>query len=47
VHALGEWHHAYLYTPEGPEKTLAVYKVDEGTGVDIDRVNVSATVRLE
>src|SRR5579864_1653289 len=47
VHALGEWHHAYLYTPEGPEKTLEVYKVDEGTGVDIDRVNVSATVRLE
>ncbi len=47
VHALGEWHHAYLYTPEGPEKALEVYKVDEGTGVDIDRVNVSATVRLE
>jgi hypothetical protein len=47
VHALGEFHHAYLYTPEGPEKTLEVYKVDEGTGVDIDRVNVSATVRLE
>lgn len=47
VHALGEWHHAHLYTPEGPEKTLEVYKVDEGTGVDIDRVNVSATVRLE
>jgi len=47
VHALGEWHHAYLYTPEGPEKKLEVYKVDEGTGVDIDRVNVSATVRLE
>ena len=47
VHALGEFHHAYLYTPEGPEKQLEVYKVDEGTGVDIDRVNVSATVRLE
>jgi len=47
VHALGEFHHAYLYTPEAPEKMLEVYKVDEGTGVDIDRVNVSATVRLE
>ena len=47
VHALGEWHRAYLYTPDGPEKTLEVYKVDDGTGVDIDRVNVSATVRLE
>jgi hypothetical protein len=47
MHALGEWHRAYLYTPEGLEKKLEVYKVDEGTGVDIDRVNVSATVRLE
>lgn len=47
VHALGEFHHAYLYTPEAPEKKLEVYKVDEGTGIDIDRVNTSATVRLE
>src|SRR5690349_2816044 len=47
VHALGEFHKAYLYTPEAPEKKLAVYKVDEGTGVDIDVVNVSATIRLE
>ena len=47
VHALGEFHHADLYTPEAPEKKLEVYKVDEGTGIDIDRVNTSATVRLE
>jgi len=47
VHALGEFHKAYLYTPEAPEKKLEVYKVDEGTGVDIDVVNVSATIRLE
>jgi hypothetical protein len=47
VHALGEFHQAYLYTPEAPEKKLEVYKVDEGTGVDIDVVKVSATIRLE
>ena len=47
VHALGEFHHAWLYTPDAPEKKLEVYKVDEGTGVDIDAVNVSATLRLE
>ena len=44
---LGEFHRAWLYTPEAPEKKLDVYKVDEGTGVDIDLVNVSATLRLE
>jgi len=47
VHALGEFHHAHLYTPEGLDKELEVYKVDEDTGVDIDRVNISATLRLE
>jgi len=44
VHVLGEFHRAWLYTPEAPEKKLDVYKVDEGTGVDIDLVNVSASV---
>ena len=47
VHALGDFKQAYLYTPDGPEKKLEVYKVDEGTGVDVDLVNVSATIRLE
>ena len=30
-----------------PKRNWKVYKVDEGTGVDIDAVNVSATLRLE
>ncbi|MCU1261272.1 MAG: hypothetical protein JWO80_4157 [Bryobacterales bacterium] len=47
VHVLGEWHHAKLITPDGKEKDLEVYKNDEGTGVDIDAVGVTATVRLE
>jgi hypothetical protein len=47
VHFLGDFKSARLYTPEGGEKKLEVYKVDEGTGVDIEQVNVSATLRLE
>ncbi|HUJ22067.1 MAG TPA: hypothetical protein VLX58_11125 [Bryobacteraceae bacterium] len=47
VHALGDFHHARLYTPGAPEKKLEVYKVDEGTGVDIDLIKVSATLLLE
>jgi hypothetical protein len=47
VRVVGEFHRAWLYTPEAPDKKLDVYKVDEGTGVDIDQVNASATLRLE
>lgn len=47
VHALGDFKHAWLYTPDAAPKELAVYKVDEGTGIDIDLVNVSATLLLE
>lgn len=47
VHVLGDYHQATLYRPDSPEKKLEVYKVDEGTGVDIDLVGVSAALRLE
>jgi hypothetical protein len=47
VHVLGEFHHATLATPEGSEKSLTVYPADEGWGVDLDRVAVCATIRLE
>jgi hypothetical protein len=47
VHVLGNFKHARLYTPEDGEKTLEVYKNDEGTGVDIDKVSVCATLRLD
>jgi hypothetical protein len=36
-----------LLTPDGTEKTLEVYAADEGSGVDIDKVAVCATLRLE
>jgi hypothetical protein len=36
-----------LITPEGIEKPLEIYRTEEGSGVDIDNVNVCATIRLE
>jgi hypothetical protein len=47
VHLLGEFHHATLYTPEGGERAVEVYKAEEGSGVDIDKIAVCATLRLE
>ena len=34
-------------TPEGIEKKLEIYQADEERGVDIDKVGVCATIRLE
>ena len=47
VHVLGEFKHARLYTPEDGERALEVYKNEEGTGVDIDKVSICATLRLD
>jgi len=47
VHVLGNFARARLYTPEDGEHTLEVYKNEEGTGVDIDKVSVCATLRLD
>jgi hypothetical protein len=44
---LGNYRHATLITPEGADKKLDVYETDEGLGVDLDKVTVCATVRLE
>ena len=46
VHLLGQFHHARLLTPEGGERDVELYKIEEGTGVDVDRIAVSATLRL-
>jgi hypothetical protein len=46
VHFLGQFRHARLLTPEGVERDLEVYKTEEGSGVDVDRIAVSATLRL-
>jgi hypothetical protein len=47
MHYLADYPHATLISPEGKQKTLEVYKTDEGWGVDIDRVVVCATIKLE
>jgi hypothetical protein len=47
VHFVGGYKHATLLTPEGAERALEVYAVEEGSGVDIDKVAVCATLRLE
>ena len=47
MHFLGEFQHATLITPEGSPKKLEVYKTEEGWGIDVDRVGVCATIRLE
>jgi hypothetical protein len=47
VHVLGNFKRARVYTPEEGEKTVEVYKTDEGSGVDIDKISVCATLRLD
>ncbi len=47
VHVLGDWKHARLYTPDGPPQELAVYPIEGGSGIDIDRITVLGTLRLD
>jgi len=47
VHLLGKYKRARLYSPERPVRELELYPIDEGVGVDIDRVSVCATLVLE
>jgi hypothetical protein len=47
VHFPVEYKRATLTTPEGIAKPLEVYPTEEGGGVDIDKVLVCATIKLE
>ena len=47
VHYLGKYQRATLITPGGADRVLEVYKTEEGWGVDVDRVGVCASIRLE
>jgi hypothetical protein len=47
MHYLGDYKHATLITPGEGDKSLEVYKTEEGWGVDVDRVAICATVKLE
>jgi hypothetical protein len=47
VQFLGNYRHATLLTPDGGQKALEVYPADEASAVDIDKVAVCATIKLE
>jgi len=47
VHALGKFKKAHLFMPGGVEKDLEVYDQEDGSGVDLDKVEVVATVRFD
>jgi hypothetical protein len=47
VHFPAEYKRAMLTTPEGIAKSLEVYPTEEGGGVDLDKVLVCATIKLE
>ena len=47
AHVLGAFHKATLYRPDAPPQKLEVYPVEEGTGIDIDKMGWVATLVLE
>lgn len=47
VHLLGKYKSARLLAPGAAERKLDVYEVEEGTGVDIEKVGVTAALVLE
>jgi hypothetical protein len=47
VYVLGAWKKARLYRPEAPAEELPVYPVKDGTGVDVAKISVVATLRLD
>jgi hypothetical protein len=47
AHVLGTHHHARLYRPEAPVQELDTYPVEDGTGIDIDRMGSVATLVIE
>lgn len=48
VHLLGEYKSAKLYMPESPKPlTLDLYKIDEGMGLDLDRIATVGVLVLE
>lgn len=47
VFVLGAWKRARLYRPDAQVREMPVYGVKEGTGIDISKIDVLATLRLE
>jgi hypothetical protein len=47
VQFIGEYKQATLITPEGPARKLEIYQVEDGGGVDIDKISICGAIRLE
>jgi hypothetical protein len=47
VHFLGDFTRAALLTPDGASKRIEIYRDEDTRGVDIDKVSVCATIKLE
>jgi hypothetical protein len=47
VHFLGDFTRATLLLPDGAAKPLNIYREEDTRGVDIDKVSVVATIKLE
>jgi hypothetical protein len=47
VHFLGGFTRATLLTPDGAAKPLEIYREEDTRGVDVDKVSVCATIKLE
>jgi hypothetical protein len=47
AHVLGDFHRARLYRPEAPVQELDPYPVEDGTGIDIDKMGTVATLVIE
>ena len=47
VQVQGKWSKARLYRPDGSVQELQVYPVRDGTGMDIDKFTVAATLRVD
>ena len=47
AHVLGSFKHATLYAPGAEPRDLPVYEVEEGTGVDIDKMDAVASIVLD
>jgi hypothetical protein len=47
VHFLGDFTRATLLTPDGASKPLSIYREEDTRGIDIEKVAICATIRLE
>jgi len=47
VQVLGEWKRARLYQPGEPPRELPIYSIKDGTGIDIEKIPVAATLRVD